>query len=209
MELKPIQIIIIDDHPWISKGLQQYLASCPDITVAGTAATADKGLELATTIHPDVAIVDLHLPPSIQDGPAPTVFSHGIHLISALRRQLPGIAILALTGFLTPEAGEAALRAGAHQCLEKRCEGPEIADAIQVISHQETPERQSSCPASIQSLTDRELEVLHLLRQGLGDRQIASHLSISRHTVNNHLRNIYSKLGVSRRIEATALAMDW
>lgn len=207
MELKPIRVIVIDDHPCVRNALQRYLASCPDISVVGTAAASNEGLELATIAHPDVAIVDLHLPHKGRNNPRPNLYTHGIHLISTLCRQLPDTAVIALTGMLTPATSQAALRAGARECLSKNSEDPEIADAIRAVSHGEPPENENPYSTSLQSLTDRELEVLHLLGQGLSDQQIAGLLHISRHTVNDHLKSIYNKLGVTRRAEAAALAL--
>lgn len=205
MELTSIRVIVIDDHPCVRNALQRYLASCPDITVVGTAPASNEGLELATIAHPDVAIVDLHLPRKGRNNPTPNLYTYGIHLISTLRRRLPDTAVLALTGMLTPATSQAALRAGARECLSKNSEDPEIANAIRAASRGEPPKNEDT--TSLQSLTDRELEVLHLLGQGLSDRQIADLLAISRHTVNDHLKSIYNKLGVTRRAEAASLAL--
>lgn len=206
MELEPIRVVIIDDHPCVRNALSQYLASCPDILVVGTSAASDEGLKLATITQPHVAIVDLHLPYTGRHNPTPNVYAHGIRLISALRQQMSGTVILVLTGMLTPVTSQAALRAGAHKCLSKDSEEAEIADVIRAVSRRETLGREDS-PTSLQSLTDRELEVLHLLGQGLTNRQIASQLYISELTVNVHLKHVYSKLGVSCRAEATSLAL--
>lgn len=206
MELKPIRVIVIDDHPWVRAALRQYLSTCPDITVVGMAAAADAGLELATTTQPDVAVVDLHLPPTGQDNPAPNVFSHGIYLIRALRQQLPNVAVLALTGLLTPVTSQAALRAGARECLSKNCQSSEIADAVRSAGDGEALPSQAMCPEPIQSLTGRELEILQLIAQGLSEQQIAYQLKISGNTVATHRKSIYSKLGITCRMEAASLA---
>ena len=215
MELKPIRVIVIDDHPWVCTALRQYLSTCPDIAVVGMAAAADAGLELATTTHPDVAIVDLHLPLTGQANPTPGVFTHGIHLINTLNRQQPDVAVLALTGLLTPVTSQAALRAGARQCLPKNCHGPEIADAIRAVSrgghphgsNNEPDDRPDPCPDPMRSLTSRELEILHLLNQPLTSQQIAHQLRISQNTLATHRKNIYSKLGIACRIEAASWAL--
>lgn len=206
MDLKPIQVIIVDDHPVVCSALRQYLTSCHDINVAGTAAACDKGLELAKATRPSVAIVDLHLPLSGRDNPTPSLISHGIHLISVLHRQLPRMGILALTGLFTSVTHQAALQVGAHICLSKNCESSEIAGAVRVVSRGEMSERYSLDPALIQSLTVRELEILHLISLGLTNQEIADQLDISRHTASNHLKNIYSKTGLSRRVEVASLA---
>lgn len=129
-----------------------------------------------------------------------------IHLISVLHRRLPRMGILALTGFFTPVTRLAALEAGAHDCLSKNYENSEIARAVRAVSRGEMSERYSSDPTPIQTLTVRELEVLHLISLGLTNPEIAAQLAISRYTVSNHLKKLYIKTGLSRRVELAALA---
>ena len=176
------------------------------MTVVGTASSADRGLMLIRDTLPDVAIIDLSLPCADRELLTPGLYGYGVCLIDECRQQFPNMIALALTGLPSPVHREAALQAGAHGFLSKVCSGPEIAEAVRTASRGEIFH---DCEPSVpmESLTRRELEILHLISQGLTDQQIAYQLHISLNTVGSHRKNVYGKLNISNRVEATSLAL--
>jgi DNA-binding NarL/FixJ family response regulator len=200
----PIRIAIIDDHWMVIDALCLFLETCSDIAVVGAAFTATDGLALVDMTHPNVVVVDLCIP-----GTEPELspeYSYGIGLISEIKQQHSSTAILALTGFVTSIYQEFAVRAGAQGVLSKSCRGPEIADAIRKVSKGQTLHSCDEIETPISSLTNREMEVLELISRGRTDQQIAGQLHISLGTAGTHRKNIYSKLHISNRVEAVALA---
>jgi len=203
--MNEIRIAIVDDHPIARDGLCQFLDACPDMTVVGTASTADSGLALIRDTQPEVAIIDLHLPCADQKLFTPGVYGYGVSLVFECLQQFPTMIVLALTGLPSAVYKEAVLQTGAHGFLSKAYSGPEIADAIRrTYKGERLHECEGSTP--VESLTQRELEILHLISQGLTEQQIAYRLHISLNTVATHRKNVYSKLNISNRVEAASLA---
>jgi len=201
----PIRVMIVDDHGMIRKGLMVYLNNRPDILVIGEARDGSEAVNLCERLHPDVILMDLVMPE--MGGVAAT---HAIH------HRWPQVKIIALTSYQEKGLVQDALQAGALGYLLKNITGDELAQAIRAacaghptvapeVTQAFVLENCDSQP--VDSLTNREREVLGLLVEGLNNPKIADRLIISRSTARAHVSNIFSKLGVTNRSEAVALAL--
>jgi NarL family two-component system response regulator LiaR len=204
-EPAPIQVMIVDDHGMVRKGLMAYLNNLAQIQVVGEARDGQEALELCETLHPDVILMDLVMP---QVG--------GVAATQAIHRRWPGVQIIALTSFQEKELVQAALQAGAIGYLLKNITGEELVQAIcRAYAGRPTvaPEisqvlfLETCDPQTGANLTSREREVLRLVVEGMNIPKIAKRLFISRSTARAHVSNIFSKLGVTNRSEAVALAL--
>jgi len=202
-----IRVLIVDDHGMVRKGLRAYLKSDPDLLVVGEAREGQEALELCESLHPDVVLMDLVMP--ALDGVAAT---------RAIRERYPQVQVIALTSYQEKELIQGAIKAGAISYLMKNVSGDELARAV----HAAMQGRSVLAPEAVQALvqpdrwpeavgadlTPRELEVLALLVKGMTNPEIAERLFVSRATVKAHVSNILSKLSVSNRSEAVALAVQ-
>jgi DNA-binding NarL/FixJ family response regulator len=222
-----IRILLADDHPIVREGLRAVLETQPDFEVIGTpeqAASGDEALRLALELRPDILLLDLEMP--VLDG---------VEAIRRLRQHLrldPSQGsqfrprIIVFTAFDNDERIIAALEAGANGYLLKGAPREEIFNAIRVtmqggsllqpviaskllrhVGQQNTtrpPAPQYN--TSYEALTERELEVLALLAQGMPNKEIAAHLTISERTAKFHVSSIMGKLGATNRTEAVSLA---
>ena len=222
-----IRILLADDHPIVREGLRAVLETQPDFEVIGApeqAASGDEALHLALELQPDILLLDLEMP--VMDG---------VETIRRLRQQLrldprkgDGFRprIIVFTAFDNDERIIAALEAGANGYLLKGAPREDIFNAIRVtmqggsllqpviaskllrhVGKQNTLRplaTQNS--ASYETLTERELEVLALLAQGMPNKEIAAHLTISERTAKFHVSSIMGKLGATNRTEAVSLA---
>ena len=207
-----IRILIADDHPVFRYGLRALLQAEPATQAVGEAMTGDEAVGLATSLQPDVVLMDLNMP--------------GINGIEAIRRILatnPHINILVLTMFDDDDSVFAAMRAGARGYLLKGAEGDETVRAIHAVSSGEAifspsiarrlmqyfgAPQPTTPPQAFPDLTEREREILTFMAQGYTNMAIAEHLVLSPKTVRNHVSNIFSKLQVADRAEAIIRARD-
>lgn len=202
---KPIRVMIVDDHGMVRKGLMAFLTNRPDIVVIGEARDGREAISLCQQLQPDVILMDLLMPEM-----------DGVDAIRNIHQQWPQIQIIALTSFQEKELVQNAIRAGAIGYLLKNITGDELVEAI----HAAFAGRLTVAPEVTQSiimesqnsqhdhdLTTREREVLTLMVEGLTNPRIAERLFITQSTARAHVSNILSKLGVSNRSEAVALAL--
>jgi DNA-binding NarL/FixJ family response regulator len=201
-----IRLAVVDDHVIVRNGLEQLLATTDDIELVGMASNGLEALDLVAKLLPDVVLMDLSMPE--MDG------------VEATRRIVaahPGVRILVLTSFSDQSRIMDALRAGAEGYLLKHSEPDEIAAAVRAIHEGGSPldpkaarvlldSRRTS--ADSDTLTDREREVLLLVRGGLANKQIARELGISERTVKAHLTNVFQRLGVTDRTQAALWASE-
>ncbi len=206
------RVFLVDDHPIVRRGFQLLIGLEPDLMVCGEADSGPAALERILAVKPDVAIVDLSLKAS-----------SGLELIKQLRAQ--GLALKLLVFTMREEGiyAERALRAGADGYITKE-EGTEKAiAAIRLLMEgkryvsDKLAEKMmdrlvgggADDETSIESLSDRELEVLELIGNGLSSREIAAKLHLSIKTVESHREHIKSKLGLTRATELVNYAFTW
>jgi NarL family two-component system response regulator LiaR len=221
-----IRILLADDHPIVREGLRAVLETQPDFEVVGSpqqAASGDEALHLALELQPDILLLDLEMP--VMDG---------VEAIRRLRQQMridprkgdgTRPRIIVFTAFDNDERIIAALEAGADGYLLKGAPREDIFNAIRVtmkggsllqpviasklLRHmgQHNTLRPPSIPQTLyEPLTEREIEVLNLLAQGMPNKEIAAHLIISERTAKFHVSSIMGKLGATNRTEAVSLA---
>jgi len=199
----PIRIVLIDDHMQMHKIVQATISSTADIKLVGQGANGQEGIALCEQYHPDVVLMDVVMP--IMDG---------IEATKILHERFPSIKILVLSSFHDHENVYTMLRNGAVGYLTKDLLAQDLAETIRatfqgnmVFSSEIGAQLVSSPQPDVDfHLTDRELEVLVHLAQGLTNQQTALKLSISISTLKFHMNNIYQKLGVQTRSEALVLA---
>jgi NarL family two-component system response regulator LiaR len=202
----PIRVLLVDDHAMLRKGLRFFLAGFDDLALVGEASSGREAIRLCAELEPDVVLMDMVMPD--MDGATAT---------QAIRQQAPSAQVVALTSFQEEDLIERALQAGAIGYLLKNVSAQALAEAIRqahgghpTLAPEATEvlvraTRQRASQPDY-GLTERELEVLSLLVEGLSNAEIAERLVVSVATVKFHMRNILSKLGVSSRAEAIALA---
>jgi NarL family two-component system response regulator LiaR len=203
-----IRVLIVDDHYMVRKGLIVLLENFADeFEVVGDAGNAEDAVYFAKQYQPHVVLMDM-LMPEID----------GIEATHRIRQECPNTQVIALTSYSEEDQIQRALKAGAISYLMKNLSVDELANAVrkaavgQSILSPEAAQvliRATTRPQAIgHDLTEREREVLVLMKEGLNNRQIADQLVISNSTVKNHVSNILAKLGTSSRTQAVALAVE-
>lgn len=204
----PIQVLVVDDHFVVRKGVCALLADAEGIAVAGEAGDGEQAVAEARRLRPEVILMDLRLPGL--DGVAAT---------RAILAELPETAVVALTGTDVEDEVLAAVEAGALGYLAKTSPREDFLEAIRRVAQGDAwlpahltrrlLHRLKPRPAEDVSepLTGREREVLALLARGWSNRRISRELSISEITVRTHVSHILGKLGVSNRVEAALHAL--
>lgn len=208
MNKDPIRVVIVDDQPVVRSGLCAFLSAFDDLKLVGEARDGAEALALCSTLQPDVVLMDLVMPNV--DGATAT---------EQLRARYPQMQVVVLTSFKEDDLVQRSLEAGAIGYLLKNVSASELAQAVraahagwptlapeatQALIHQAT-RKPIDTPGH--DLTAREREVLALMVRGLNNREIAADLVVSYSTVKFHVSNILSKLGVTSRTEAAALAI--
>jgi two-component system NarL family response regulator len=201
-----IRVVIADDHTVLRHGLRMILNEADDIMVVGEAANGEQAIALAQAHTPDVVLMDVNMPGV-----------DGVEAARRIRANQPKVHILMLTVSDKDRDLMGAIKAGARGYLLKSAESDQVLDAIRSVAAGEAilppaltarvlDELASPTP-TWSVLTERELEVLDLIAQGMGNKEIASTLVISQNTVKTHVRHILEKLGLRSRSEAAAYAV--
>jgi len=199
----PIRVVLVDDHAQIHRIVQVILGATTDIKLVGQGANGQEGMALCEQYRPDIALMDVVMP--VMDG---------IEATKVLHERLPAIKVLVLSSYQDHESVYAMLRNGAVGYLIKSSLAQDLAETIRatfqgkMVFSSEVGAQLVSPPQPTLNfhLTDRELEVLVLLAEGLTNQQSAEKLSISQSTLKFHMTNIFQKLGVQTRSEALVLA---
>lgn len=204
-----ITIVLVDDHTMMREGTRKLLEEDPELRVIGEAQDGAEALPLCRTLRPKVIVLDIAMKGTNGFGVAQAL------LQESERATAPGILIL--TAYDQIAYVQAMLRLGVKGYWLKSARGSEIRQAVHEIAagkrslapevRQLLREEESlESAGETEPLTTRELEVLHLVVQGVRNSEIGQRLSISIKTVETHLTSIYGKLGVQSRAEAIALA---
>jgi len=202
----PLRIAIADDHRLMLDGIKRALETAPDITVVGEAMSGQEMLDLVPRVNPDVVILDLRMP-----------HGDGLTTLAQLRKDFPDLKVIILSMFEDPEHIDQALHQGAAGYVVKSNNPLDLPSTIRQVVEGTVyhPRGRTSEPGEsggggsgtqAVGLTDRELSILRLVAEGLSNLDIASRLYVTEQTVKFHLSNIYRKLGVGNRTEATRYA---
>jgi DNA-binding NarL/FixJ family response regulator len=207
-----IRVFLVDDHPIVRRGFQLLLGMEPDLMVCGEADSGPIALQKILALKPDAAIVDL----SLKGG-------SGLELIKQLRAAASNLKLLVFTMQDEGIYAERALRAGADGYITKE-EGTEkaikalrllmqgkryLSDKVAEKMMDSLVGNTAGGEGTVESLSDRELEVLELLGRGLGSREIAEKLHLSIKTIESHREHLKTKLGLTRATELVSYAFNW
>jgi DNA-binding NarL/FixJ family response regulator len=207
----PIRVLVADDHAIVRTGIRHVLESEPGFVVVGEASTGAEALDLASSLHPDVAVLDISLPGT-----------SGLRVAAELRERAPETQVLILSMHDNTEYVLESLRAGVHGYLLKDTAATELRGAIRAVRRGESffsppiagrlsavvrgdPAGSSS---ALMQLTARERQVLIGVAEGHTNREIAKQLGISPRTVESHRENLMKKLGVRTVAGLTRLALE-
>jgi DNA-binding NarL/FixJ family response regulator len=201
-----IRIVLADDHPVVRDGIRNRLSREEDLDVVGEAASGEETIRQARRLHPNVVLLDVAMP-----GPG------AVPVMEALHREDPDVKVLVLSAFDDDEYVFGMLAAGATGYALKDEQLSTLVEAVRATARGEawlsprvatkvTHRAMGDTDPIGESLTEREREVLTLMAQGKENAEIAEELVVTERTVKFHVGNIYSKLGVTSRAAAVALA---
>ena len=206
-ESHTIRVLIVDDHPMVRSGLQDFILAYEWMELVGEAKNGIEAVEFCAIHDVDVVLMDMVMP--LMDG------SEATRRILALGKP---VKIVVLTSFHEQDLVQQALKAGATSYLLKNVSAEELAAAIRsansgfsTLSPEATEaliQANHQSPAIGFDLTEKEREILGLLVKGHSNSEIANQLSISTATVKYHLTNIFTKLGAKNRVEVTTIALE-
>lgn len=205
-----IRVLVADDHGVVRSGLEQLIATADDLELVGSAGDGLKAVALAASAQPDVVLMDLSMPEL-----------DGVGATRQIVADRPECSVVVLTSFSDRQRILDALDAGAVGYLLKHAGPDELLDAIRAAHEGGSPidpkaarvlldRRREQAPATAAGakLSDREVEVLRLVAEGLPNKHIARRLGIAERTVKAHLTNIFGRLGVTDRTQAALWAKD-
>ena len=196
-----IRVVVVDDHQLMLDAIRLTLEQSEDIELVGEALTGSEALPLIGRTHPDLVLLDIRMPQM-----------DGLTCLGKIRERHPKIKVVILSGIDEPEQIQTALKHGASAFVVKHVDPRDLASALrqamagtvfQMLGSGESSEENAAKAAGV---TESEMRVLTALARGLSNKQIAAELFITEQTVKFHLTNIYRKLHVGNRTEATRYA---
>jgi DNA-binding NarL/FixJ family response regulator len=199
-----IRVLVVDDHAVVRAGLAAILASTDDMECVGTAADATEALQQVQCLAPDVILLDVSMPGE-----------DGVWITRTLRRAGRPVGILVLTSFCESELVVEVVEAGADGYLLKESAAETILDGVREVAAGRAPVSPTVARSLLVELrgrgqgdllTEREREVLELMRTGHANRSIAHELEISERTVKAHVSHIFQRIGVYDRTQAALWA---
>jgi DNA-binding NarL/FixJ family response regulator len=213
-----IRLFLVDDHQVIRQGLASILSGEPDIEVVGEASSGEEAIEKLRKMSPDIVLMDISMPDS-----------DGFETAEYIKKSNPRIAVIMLTGYDSELYAAESLRAGASGYLTKDSPRKFLLNAIRLVANGGTVWKRGSFPgyrpeprvkgdkapltpeANAKLLktafTARELEILKLLGQGYGNKQIVATLNLSDATIKKHIKSIINKMGAKNRTQAVLFAV--
>ena len=204
-----IRVLIADDHAVVREGLRTLIGTEPGMEVVGEAEDGIEAVRKASSLQPDVILLDMVMP-----------HKDGLEAIIEIVAENQGVHILVLTSFSHDDKVFPAIKAGALGYLLKNASPQALLDAIRDVHRGEPAmspdiarklmfemQRSSELPPTEEPLTDREMDVLRLIAQGLTNQEIAGRLVISTGTVRTHVSNILAKLHLANRTQAALYAL--
>lgn len=203
--IKPIKVVVVDDHPMFRGGVVQILSSCDKFDVVGQGGSAKEAIQLAKEFEPNLMLLDISMPGS------------GLEAAALISKVCPDVHIIMLTASESEENVTAALESGAKGYILKGTSGPELIMIAQSVCNGDsyvTPtlaaklltqirhKKQKQEDDGLSELTTREEEVLDHVSRGLTNKEIARELQLSEKTVKHYMTIIMQKLQVRNRVEA-------
>jgi DNA-binding NarL/FixJ family response regulator len=204
-----IRVLLVDDHGVVRRGLRGYLELLDDIEVVGEAENGLIGVEMSAELVPDVILMDIVMPQL-----------DGIGAIERIKAAQPGVQIVALTSFIEEDKVLAAIESGASGFILKDADADDVAAAIRAAHNDEVHLDPAAARVlargmrtrfeqqPVESLTERELEVLSLVGHGRSNKEIATDLGITERTARTHVSNILGKLDLQSRTQAALYAVE-
>ncbi len=206
-----IRVLLADDHAVVRAGIRQFLETAEDIIVEAEADDGEAAIRLIEQNPPDVAVLDIQMPKMT-----------GIEVTRWIRAHFPSLGILILTAYDEEPYALGVLQAGANGYVLKTAKPEEIIQAVRdvqagksvvdaLISQKLVAHLLHPSSTVVESLSEREMEVLTLVAKGQTNKLIAAQLNISSRTVQGHLAHIFGKLQASSRTEAVmrAVSLGW
>lgn len=204
-----IQVLIADDHEIVRQGLKTLISTCPDMKVVGEAANGIEAISMARQLQPDVILLDMLMP-----------HKSGLEALAEIKEDNPEARVLVLTSSADDEQILSAIKSGALGYLLKDSSPQELLQAIQAVYRGQSSlhpsvarrlvnefSRPPSDQASKNPLTEREIEVLKLVAEGLSNQEISEILNVSERTVGKHVGSILEKLQLPNRTQAALYAL--
>ncbi|HEX6383038.1 MAG TPA: response regulator transcription factor [Anaerolineae bacterium] len=205
-----IRVLIADDHTVVRKGIRTLLMTEPGLEVVGEAGDGAEAIQQFRALQPDVLLLDMQMP-----------VRNGVEVINELKQTFPEARILILTSFSEDETVFTAIKAGAMGYLLKDSSPEELIQAIRDVYQgrpslqptiayklmQELNRPRRELPPTEEPLTEREVEILKLVAQGLSNQAIADRLVISERTARTHISHILDKLHLANRTQAALYAL--
>lgn len=195
-----IRILTVDDHPLLRKGIATLVNAENDMKLVAEASNGEEAIEQFRSYRPDVTLMDIQMPGL-----------NGIETISQILKEFPNTRIIVLTTYSGDAQVVRALKAGARAFLLKRQVHRELLETIRAVHAGQRRIPQEVAAELVEhardDLTPREVDVLRLIANGNGNKQIADQLSVGEASVKSHVANILSKLGANDRAHAVTIGL--